>query len=303
MTPLIVSSLPNHSFETGLKSQPIPLGFALVDEVLRDPQAFKADVVLMRAGYETDYFDETCINALKAELALKDMGAKIVNSVARLSHRKDIVYAVLGAKGIPIPRGLANPSPQEIRMAIMLGVLSYPFVYRLADGYAGRGMELVNNEAELEAAHKAFMEHKYAPHFRTMAVQFLLDKEGEHFARTRVYVIGDKIDLWCRSISSTWVVDGQCGTGVEDALRGHFVAANQTYKPPQALLNDCVKAGKILGLEIYSVDVMHHEGDHYILDVNPTYYYRSNERIFPFEMREARKGHFERVAKYLTELV
>jgi hypothetical protein len=75
---------------------------------------------------------------------------------------------------------------------------------------------------------------------------------------------------------------------------------NIDYHVPEALGDDILRIGRVMGLECYAVDALTPPGDkHVILDINPLYSFReSDDGRDP----EHYRGHFERVARYLHSL-
>lgn len=296
--PLIVGGESDQDYRSIIKSQPVPVRIARVDQVVANP-SIVARVTYMRAGYGGDFLSEKYLTCFKAEKILKAAGGRVINPVhaTSLAHRKDIVYEELRRNGVSIPWALSNPSIPEILVAIEAGDLSFPFVYRLADSHSGIGMILVKNMDDLQKADSAFKSNAFAPFRRTLVTKYVTEKTGNLFSKTRLYVIGPKVDMIARTVNKDWIC-----IFLHPGFEAQQFKANSEYRLPSALEKDAVKVGKVLGLGVYAVDAMEENGKHYIVDVNPTYAFSTRSDLYPEPMRSHRLLHPRRVAEYLTSL-
>lgn len=296
--PLVVGSKVDREYRNILKSQPLPIRTADIDEVVADP-GFSSRVTYIRAGYGGDFLSDKYLTCFKAEKILRANGGNIVNSVhaTTLAHRKDILYGELRRHGISVPWSISNPSLPEILVAIESGELSFPFVYRLADSHSGIGMILVDSMEKLKKAASAFKSNSFTPYHRTLVAQYLTEKSADLFSKTRLYVIGRKVDMIARTVNSQWVC-----VFFHPGFEAQQLKANSEYRLPRALEKDAVKVGEILDLGVYAVDAVEENGKHYILDVNPTYAFSVRDDLYPEPMRSHRLLHPRRVVEYLSSL-
>lgn len=249
-------------------------------------------VAYMRCAHYT--WGDELVPASVAEYQLRERGTIIVNSVSnRIRTRKDYCYPLLAAAGVPVPVHIHHPTLQEIRYMLTQG-LSWPFIHRSADGSRGRDAYLVYNEAEFMMADRALVLNGR----RRIAVRFIDSSGGgKNFVRHRAYVLGGNVDMWHSDVSTTWNTQSEDSRRtVEDLFR-----VNDTFVPNEQANRDAVKAGKVLGLDIFSVDMVADvvTGVLHVVDVNPTYCAVPTPAFLPKTMQERFAGHFRRVAEFL----
>lgn len=296
--PLVVGTAKDQEYRSLIQSQPIPVRVATVDQVVADPK-MAAKAVYMRAGFGGAFLSEEYLTCFKAERALKERGARIVNPVhsSSVAHRKDILYEELRRYGISVPWSLPNPSVPELLVALEAGDLSFPFIYRLADAYSGKGIFLIKDVKDLRNVGARFENRAFSPHWRTLAVQYVPEKRGDLFFKTRINVIGQKVDMVSRNLDQNWICNF-----VGDGCEAQQLKENERYQIPRALECDAVETGKAIGLGIYVIDALEKDGKHYIVDVNPTYYFRTRTDLLAESMRQYWSDHPRRVVEYLTSL-
>jgi len=296
--PVIIDDLPT-VYQTLLRNQPIDLRFLTFPSILSGG-APKKSVVFLRAAYEHEMLTNKCLVAVRAERVLREAGCTIVNPVLSIlrAHRKDVIYESLRMGGVSVPWFLPNPTLQEILVFVESGELSYPFVYRIADGTGGAGMVLVKDIQELESAHKKFEERAFSPYKRTIVVPFIKSMKENLYFKIRTYVLGGKMDMAIQILYNRWVGSVRYSSNpveVEGAIADFGIT--------EAIKSDSVKVGKILGLEIYAVDILRDEtGKHYVIDVNPTYNFSPKWDFLPEKLRIQFSSHPERVARHLYAL-
>lgn len=269
------------------------LDFASVGEALR----YRAPVVYMRTGHEMTSADLT--QGLRVEKQFRQRGALIVNSMMnRITCQcKDVYYAKLQEKGIGVPFFIPQPTMEMLRLAFEAGQLRYPFLLRTTAGSGGKGMRLISNEGDLRAEHAA-LAHSGV---RFMAAELIPAKDGRWFKKHRAVVFGGKVDLWGTGIGPMWNVQSTMAGVTFAEMR----KANEANDKLRALDSTVVRAGRMLGCEIYAVDVVVNPASKraVIVDFNPTYVYASLAReFFPQAQAAWRWGHFDRVTRWLCSL-
>jgi glutathione synthase/RimK-type ligase-like ATP-grasp enzyme len=337
--PLVVHSRQN-GYLTDLTARTnLPLELVDLRE-LYDPSTLARHVgkrvVFMRTGYEHELHADTCRRAVEVENAFKRHGARIVNPVRNnmKAHRKDQWYRELRLLGVSVPTCISNPTPYEILAAIASGELSFPIVYRLADASTGRGMHLVTDRAGLFAVYARFPKDKPLhrriatgvyrglarvglvrrgpeaarpfyrsagePYYRTAAVEYVEDRIGPYFARVRLVVVGESIDMRARVLSTHWISNVTRHATAPKEMLDLQQTLNEHYEVPARLREDTLRIGRLMGLECYAVDALTPPNrDPVIVDVNPLYFFmESDDDRDPPHYR----GHFQRVAEYLHRL-
>ena len=277
MRPLIVCSIPESPFIRELATHP-------VDVVsIHDPTR-PARVVYMRTGYEIELNSPNLSIAVGVEHAYG--GAIVVNPVTQVmaAQRKDLVYARLGEVGIPVPHFLPQPTYQEMLARLESGEWRLPFILRTVDGAGCKGMYLISNLSELEPA---FM-HLHGQ--RIMAVEYINTWRYGSYHVYRLYVIGDELDMYSIGDDKQPFIKWENGT--------------QAYDLPDDWIHHAIDVGRVLGIHVYRVDMVEaKDGQHFITDINPTYFITKDAISAPEPILERRRGHFDRLVQYLYGLM
>jgi glutathione synthase/RimK-type ligase-like ATP-grasp enzyme len=270
----------------------------------------EAEVVLFRCPNELDLYGVEVTRA--HALAWTITAGRILNHPAAIARaaRKWQVYDILGDL---CPQHVMMPTIHELNafsgdLAREAGLPFVPFILRPADGYAGRGMEIVKSEQEIAGAHQRFSGATTAKGFRWMAVEFLRDTEivqdRLYYARTRVYVACGTILGHVRAISDGWVNDGECATVIPEGLRADAEDVMSLYAMRDSVAQAAICAGSWLGVDSYAVDIMEAAGGRvYVVDVNPCYHFVANPQYFPESMHAERAAHAGRLVEIMRQAV
>src|SRR3990172_7349166 len=103
--PTVVTSWRGHFYDQQLaREKEFPLQFVSVDDLLMGRHV-ETTVAYMRAGFGQDFYSPRCLEIARAEHVLRQNGVRILNDVLGNGrcHRKDVLYTVLAAHGIPVP--------------------------------------------------------------------------------------------------------------------------------------------------------------------------------------------------------
>ncbi len=339
MIPLVVYSKHNGYISDLTTRAKLPLQLVELQE-LYDPSRLASyvgkRVVFMRTGYEHELHADTCRRAVDIENTFKEHGARIVNPASKNlgAHRKDQWYRELRLLGVSVPTCISNPTAYEIMAAVSAGELSFPIVYRLADSAVGRGMHLVTDRAHLfdvlarfpkdkplrrrirdgigrclasagliervPEAERPFYRSSGEPYYRTAAVEYVEDRVGKYFAKVRLVVVGGRIDMQARVLSTHWISNvTRYATAPKDMLDLQRTL-NEDYEVPARLKEDVLRIGPLMGLECYAVDALTPaDRAPVIVDINPLYFFMESE---DGRDPEHYRGHFHRLAEYLHGL-
>lgn len=287
--PLIVYGVFDLNHLRGLKTEGHRLDFATLDQALK----YRPSVVYMRVGHKLAI--EDLARAMRIENEFRKRGTIIVNSMRNriVGQRKDLYYAKLKEHGIPVPYSIPNPELNEIKLAIEMGNLRYPFLYRTVDGAGGHDIRLVNSYAGVQKAYSEFrVDHK-----RTIVCEFINSRKQSSFKKYRAYYAGG-IDMYGTGMSSGWNV--QDGTTLKYDLLD-FMRANKRENDPKHLNPLVEKTARILGLDIFAMDIVPdiEKKRDVIVDINPTYVLTETWKMFSPEVGAWRSSHFSRVATFL----
>jgi glutathione synthase/RimK-type ligase-like ATP-grasp enzyme len=255
----------------------------------------------MRIGHGLKW--RVALDALRVQWTLKSKGVRIVNRLENklVSDRKDIYYPLLAAAGFRVPAGIPMPENNEIRFAVEVGALAYPFVLRVPDGMQGQKTRLVSGNEEMESCLKDYAAAKD----RVCACEFIPKKPGaEYYSKWRPYIFGGKVDLWECTLSRRWKATVANNLDFEPA---DFVEANALTHWPLRWDKEMVEAARVLGLDVCALDVIETpDGKPCIVDVNATYGYQCDKieaekgiRLFDDKVRGIRDGHFGRFADWM----
>ena len=153
----------------------------------------------------------------------------------------------LATAGVPYPNTI---SPGGINAAKkFFKEATYPIVIKHAWGSKGQDMTLAKNAKEATA---------WAKNAKKLEIPILIQEYIPVRSDTRVLIVGDK------------VLGGMKRTAPKDDFRAN-IAVGGTAEPvelTQEMKDIALKAAKTMKVEISGVDLLSHDGTHYVLEVN-----------------------------------
>ena len=258
----------------------------------------------MRIGHALKW--RVGLDALKVQRHLSSQGVKIVNPLETKlqAERKDVYYRILANDGLRTPTCITMPEANELRFAIEVDALRYPFVLRVVDGLQGKGTRLISGDDDMEQSLREF-----GVKDRIAACEYIDKPKGsEYFIKWRPYIFGGKVDMWEATISRRWkaTVANNLDFRPED-----FAAVNAVAKWPLHWNSVAEKCAGQLGLSVCALDMIFDpkDGRPVIVDVNSTYGYQCDKierekkiTLFDPKVQAIRAGHFRRLADWLGSL-
>ncbi|MFB6182568.1 MAG: RimK family alpha-L-glutamate ligase [Candidatus Nanohaloarchaea archaeon] len=213
---------------------------------------------VMYKGNDFTEFDAVYLRHSDEEVMYAEQLTEILNSAGVETHMGNDTFGIMTNKfysmkilaenKLNIPNSVYTISPDAaVDMAKRLG---YPVIMKTIRGGGGQGVMRATSESELKPVMdtmKAFEQE--------ICLQEYLEHQGED---NRVIVIGDKVIGYRRSSSDEEEWRSNIGAGGE----------RQKIEEEQELKEVAKKAAQSIGADICGCDIIEHEGEYYVLELN-----------------------------------
>lgn len=175
--------------------------------------------------------------------ALTLAGARIVNTArsSQLARDKIAATALIAASGVPVPPSWATGIPQAIAAVAEYG----PVWLKAPRGSRGEGVRRVANPYALEG------QQPFDPYGLPLALFAQREVPGDG-QDLKVYVVGENV----------WALRRPFPAVTLEAKMGQAVAVSPAIK------DAALACGRVLGLELYGVDLLVNGNRFYVVDVN-----------------------------------
>ena len=181
---------------------------------------------------------------------LDEMGVKVFNPARSIEKAVDKYYtsALLEEAGIKSPRTIVTESFSEAMKGFK--ELGGDIVVKPLFGSLGMGITRISSE---DIAYRVFRALEM-----TKSVYYLQEFIPHGGVDIRVFVIGGEVVASMERVSKGWKTNISTG------------GKAQKYEPSEEIKETCLKASEKLGLEYSGVDVMLHDEEVYIIELNST---------------------------------
>lgn len=212
----------------------------------KDTDLTEFDAVYIRTADNDQYFAEHLVEVLNEAGVVTQAD----NDAYAYESNKFYSMKILADNGVNVPNSVYTLSPDTaIDAAKRLG---YPVILKTAEGGGGEGVMRVSSENELRPIMDAMKSFE-----QDIVLQEFLEHDGTD---NRVIVIGDHVVAYSRSS------DG-------DEWRSNISGGGDRVKAD--LTEEMVEAAKIAagatGFDMCGCDIIRHDGDIYVLEVNGSY--------------------------------
>jgi ribosomal protein S6--L-glutamate ligase len=212
----------------------------------KDTDLTKFDAVYIRTGDKDQYYSEHLSEVLNESGVITQAS----NDTYAYESNKFYSMKVLADNGVNVPNSVYTLSPDTaIKAAEKLG---YPVILKTARGAGGEGVMRVSSENELRPIMDAMKSFE-----QDIVLQEYIEHNGTD---NRVVVIGDYITAYSRSSSGDEWRSNISGGG--DRLK-----ADLTDEMKKAALT----AARATGFDMCGCDIIKHDDEVYILEVNGSY--------------------------------
>ena len=213
-------------------------------------------------GYQVDDYDALIVRRVPGGTAeqvfyrmdvlhrIEEMGVRIFNPARSIEKAVDKYYtsALLEEAGIKSPRTVVTESFSDAMKGFK--ELGRDIVVKPLFGSLGMGITRVSSE---DIAYRVFRALEM-----TNSVYYLQEFIPHGGVDIRVFVIGGEVVASMKRVSDGWKTNISSG------------GKAQKYEPRENIKEICLKASDKLGLEYTGVDVMLHDDDVYIIELNST---------------------------------
>jgi ribosomal protein S6--L-glutamate ligase len=244
---------------------------AHVDALVVENEAW--DLASIRPRHDLYVVESKSALSLSLAGALGAAGARVINPY-RPDRFGDKIAAttVLASAGVPLPRSWAVASEGALR-ALLAQEKMGPVILKPPRGSLGRGIHRIERASDLDgergaALRRAFRNHSGQP--QALLAQEVVPSEGDDL---KVYVAGG----WAGAIRRPYPV------------RTERDKQGTPAEVPPAIREAALTCGRVLGLELYGVDVLVSGSGFWVVDVNGFPSYRGVA------------GAAERIASYLLQ--
>lgn len=238
---IIVSATANGPGALELQAAAIRLGFSAFIVAPDDNNIVRQIIEASHAIYRVGPKSYPLYASLLEKLDGTDYD--VLANILRAFDKRD-TYRVLSEASIPIPRTWLIQKNDPFQSDV--------FVIKIPKGNQGRGVELIHNQAELDAFYVTYDdESEYS------AQEFIAEASAKD---KRLLVVGDVVVAAMQRVSTT------------DDFRAnlHLGAKGSIYTPTSEEIAMALKASAAFGLDYGGVDIIDSSRGPLVLEVNPS---------------------------------